>query len=35
MRETQGSIPITTSGKIRRASCVEEYQESQFARLGV
>ena len=29
----RGSIPITTSGKIRRASCVELYQDHQFARL--
>jgi fatty acid CoA ligase FadD28 len=28
-----GSIPITTSGKIRRAACVEQYQQEQFARL--
>jgi len=28
-----GSIPITTSGKIRRASCVEWYQRDQFTRL--
>ena len=28
-----GSIPITTSGKIRRAACVEEYRQDQFARL--
>jgi fatty acid CoA ligase FadD28 len=28
-----GSIPITTSGKIRRAQCVEFYQQHQFARL--
>jgi fatty acid CoA ligase FadD28 len=28
-----GSIPITTSGKIRRAACVEQYQRNQFARL--
>ena len=29
----RGSIPITTSGKIRRASCVELYQDHQFTRL--
>ena len=29
----RGSIPITTSGKIRRASCVELYQDHQFIRL--
>jgi long-chain fatty acid adenylyltransferase FadD28 len=28
-----GSIPITTSGKIRRAACVEQYRHRQFARL--
>ena len=28
-----GSIPITTSGKVRRAACVEQYRDSQFARL--
>ncbi|WP_099020982.1 AMP-binding protein [Mycolicibacterium palauense] len=28
-----GSIPTTTSGKIRRASCVEQYRQSQFTRL--
>jgi fatty acid CoA ligase FadD21 len=28
-----GSIPITTSGKIRRAACVEQYRQDQFARL--
>lgn len=28
-----GSIPITTSGKIRRQACVEEYQRNRFARL--
>jgi fatty acid CoA ligase FadD28 len=28
-----GSIPITTSGKIRRAACVEHYRHGQFARL--
>ncbi len=28
-----GSIPITTSGKIRRASCAEQYRQGQFARL--
>ncbi len=29
-----GSIPITTSGKIRRSGCVEKYQKDEFARLG-
>lgn len=28
-----GSIPITTSGKIRRAQCVELYRHDEFARL--
>ncbi|MCV7171515.1 AMP-binding protein [Mycobacterium manitobense] len=27
-----GAIPITTSGKVRRASCVEQYRHGQFAR---
>ena len=30
-----GSIPITTSGKIRRSSCVEVYQQDEFTRLDV
>jgi fatty acid CoA ligase FadD28 len=30
-----GSIPITTSGKIRRSSCVEIYERNDFARLDV
>jgi long-chain fatty acid adenylyltransferase FadD28 len=29
----QGAIPITTSGKVRRRACVEQYQQRQFARL--
>ncbi len=28
-----GSIPTTTSGKIRRAACVEQYRLGQFTRL--
>jgi fatty acid CoA ligase FadD28 len=28
-----GSIPITTSGKVRRAACVEQYRHNQFVRL--
>jgi len=28
-----GSIPITTSGKIRRSQCVELYRQDEFARL--
>ena len=30
-----GSIPITTSGKIRRSSCLEFYQQDEFTRLDV
>lgn len=28
-----GSIPTTTSGKIRRAACVEQYRNNEFIRL--
>ncbi|OBG96059.1 acyl-CoA synthetase [Mycobacterium sp. E136] len=28
-----GSIPITTSGKVRRATCVDQYRQGQFARI--
>lgn len=28
-----GSIPITTSGKVKRSACVELYQRNEFARL--
>ncbi|WP_237044407.1 hypothetical protein, partial [Mycobacterium tuberculosis] len=28
-----GSIPITTSGKIRRAQCVQLYRRREFTRL--
>lgn len=28
-----GSIPITTSGKIRRSACAERYQQDEFTRL--
>jgi fatty acid CoA ligase FadD28 len=28
-----GSIPITTSGKVRRSACIELYQQNQFDRL--
>ena len=28
-----GSIPITTSGKVRRAACAERYRQAQFVRL--
>lgn len=30
-----GSIPITTSGKVRRAQCVELYRQREFTRLDV
>lgn len=30
-----GAIPITTSGKVRRSTCVERYQQGVFARLDV
>jgi fatty acid CoA ligase FadD28 len=29
-----GSIPSTTSGKVRRSACVERYRQGGFARLG-
>ena len=28
-----GSIPTTTSGKIRRSACVEQHRQGQFVRL--
>jgi long chain fatty acid CoA FadD26 len=28
-----GSIPITTSGKVRRSTCAERYRGGEFARL--
>lgn len=28
-----GSLPTTTSGKIRRAACAEQYRQKQFVRL--
>jgi len=31
----QGSIPITTSGKIRRSACIDRYRQGEFARLDV
>jgi long-chain fatty acid adenylase/transferase FadD26 len=31
----QGSIPITTSGKVRRSACVERYRRDEFERLDV
>ena len=30
-----GSIPITTSGKVRRSTCAEQYRLDQFTRLDV
>ena len=30
-----GSIPITTSGKVRRSACAELYQQDDFTRLDV
>jgi long chain fatty acid CoA FadD26 len=30
-----GSIPITTSGKIRRSSCGDLYRQGEFRRLGI
>ena len=30
----QGSLPITTSGKVRRSSCAEQYRLGQFSRVG-
>jgi long-chain fatty acid adenylyltransferase FadD28 len=30
-----GSIPITTSGKVRRSACVEQYQQDEFTRLDL
>jgi fatty acid CoA ligase FadD21 len=30
-----GSIPVTTSGKIRRSACVERYRRNEFRRLDV
>ncbi|MGW0162254.1 AMP-binding protein [Mycobacterium sp. NPDC003323] len=29
-----GTIPTTTSGKIRRSACVEQYRQGQFVRLA-
>ena len=29
----RGSIPVTTSGKVRRAQCVELYSQDRFVRL--
>ncbi len=30
----QGSLPITTSGKVRRSSCAQMYTAGEFSRLG-
>src|SRR6202042_2589402 len=30
-----GSLPLTTSGKVRRSSCVEMYRSGQFVRVDV
>jgi acyl-CoA synthetase (AMP-forming)/AMP-acid ligase II len=30
-----GSIPMTTSGKIRRSACAERYRHNEFNRLDV
>ena len=30
-----GSIPITTSGKVRRSTCVERYRQQEFTRLDI
>jgi fatty acid CoA ligase FadD28 len=30
-----GSIPITTSGKVRRVACVEKYRHGEFARIDL
>jgi acyl-CoA synthetase (AMP-forming)/AMP-acid ligase II len=30
-----GSIPVTTSGKVRRSACVERYLSSEFTRLDI
>jgi long chain fatty acid CoA FadD26 len=30
-----GSLPITTSGKVRRSACVEQYRLDEFSRLDV
>jgi long-chain fatty acid adenylyltransferase FadD28 len=29
----RGSIPITTSGKVRRAACVQRYRQGEFSRI--
>ena len=31
----QGSLPITTSGKVRRSACLEQYRLNQFGRMDV
>jgi long chain fatty acid CoA FadD26 len=32
---SQGAIPITTSGKVRRSACLERYRQQEFARVDV
>jgi acyl-CoA synthetase (AMP-forming)/AMP-acid ligase II len=32
---SRGSIPITTSGKIRRSACADKYRNDEFTRLDV
>jgi acyl-CoA synthetase (AMP-forming)/AMP-acid ligase II len=29
-----GSLPVTTSGKVRRSTCAQRYRLGQFTRLG-
>lgn len=31
----QGTLPITTSGKVRRSACLDQYRLDQFSRLDV
>ena len=31
----RGSIPITTSGKVRRSACLERYRHQEFSRLDI
>ena len=30
-----GSIPVATSGKVRRSACVERYRQDEFSRVDV
>jgi 4-hydroxyphenylalkanoate adenylyltransferase len=32
---TPGSIPVTTSGKVRRSACIERYRQHGFTRMDV